>query len=50
MEIVHKQKETNAQGRERQSAEFELKLANIRGAQVHTAEQIVIQGLRAKGL
>jgi hypothetical protein len=50
MKVVHKQKETDAQRKERQDAEFELKLARIRGAQVMSAEAIVIQGLRAKGL
>ena len=45
MEVVHKQKETDAQRKERQDAEFEDKLARIRGAQVFSAEQIVIQGL-----
>lgn len=50
MKIIYKQEETDAQRKERQDAEFQLKLARIRSAQVYSAEQIVIQSLRDKGL
>ena len=50
MKVVHKQKETDEQRKQRQAIEFEQKLARIRSAQVFSAEQVVIQGLREKGL
>lgn len=50
LKVLHKQEETDAQREERQAIEFENKLARIRGAQVMSAEQVVIQGLRDKGL
>ena len=50
MKVIHKQEEIDAQRKERQEAEFQLKLARIRSAQVHSAEQIVMRGLRDKGL
>jgi len=50
MKVVHKIEETTEQREARQALEFENKLARIREAQVMSAEAIVIQGLRDRGL
>jgi len=50
MKVVHKQEETPAQREERQTLEHNSLLDRIRTAQIRSAEEVVIQDLRDKGL